>query len=109
QHAEFFVGLSSGLSWLAWSCKKPVVMISGFTLPVCEWNNPYRVFNSHGCNGCWDDVNENFDHKDFFWCPKHKGTDRQFECTRLITGRQVVNVIDKLMKDNNFLPPNKRI
>ncbi|AKL97488.1 autotransporter strand-loop-strand O-heptosyltransferase [Endomicrobium proavitum] len=108
QHADFFVGLSSGLSWLAWASKIPVVMISGFTLPICEWNNPYRVFNSHGCNGCWDDVNENFDHKDFFWCPKHKGTDRQFECTRLITGKQVVGHIDRLMKDKNIAAPKDR-
>ncbi|MCL2485874.1 MAG: autotransporter strand-loop-strand O-heptosyltransferase [Endomicrobia bacterium] len=108
QHADFFVGLSSGLSWLAWTCQKPVVLISGFTLPICEWNNPYRVFNSHGCNGCWDDVNENFDHRDFFWCPKHKGTERQFECTKLITGKQVIGHIDQLMKDLNFTAPNKR-
>jgi autotransporter strand-loop-strand O-heptosyltransferase len=105
QHADFFIGLSSGLSWLAWACKIPVVMISGFTLPTCEWNNPYRVFNSHGCNGCWDDVNENFEHKDFFWCPRHKGTDRQFECTRLITAKQVVLTIERLMKEKNIKPP----
>ncbi|MDR1941929.1 MAG: autotransporter strand-loop-strand O-heptosyltransferase [Endomicrobium sp.] len=102
EHADFFIGLSSGLSWLAWCCKKPVIMISGFTLPICEFDNPYRVFNSHGCNGCWDDVNENFDHKDFFWCPKHKGTDRQFECTRLITPKQVIGHIDRLIKDYNY-------
>ena len=33
KHAEFFVGLSSGLSWLAWAVGAPVVMISGFTHP----------------------------------------------------------------------------
>jgi autotransporter strand-loop-strand O-heptosyltransferase len=27
KHAEFFVGLASGLSWLAWSVGTPVVMI----------------------------------------------------------------------------------
>ncbi|MGP2504560.1 autotransporter strand-loop-strand O-heptosyltransferase, partial [Pantoea ananatis] len=36
------------------------------------------------------------DHKDFFWCPRHKGTERQFECTRLITGKQVSGVVDRL-------------
>ena len=29
KHAAFFVGLSSGLSWLAWAVGTPVVMISG--------------------------------------------------------------------------------
>ncbi|MDY8549017.1 hypothetical protein UXH90_23980, partial [Escherichia coli] len=53
-------------------------------------------FNSHGCNGCWDDTSLNFDHKDFLWCPRHKNTDRQFECTRLITGAQVNGVISRL-------------
>ena len=56
KHAEFFVGLSSGLSWLAWSVGTPVVMISGFTHPVNEFATPYRVVNYHACNSCWNDV-----------------------------------------------------
>ncbi|EPA5494415.1 autotransporter strand-loop-strand O-heptosyltransferase, partial [Escherichia coli] len=35
-------------------------------------------------------------HTDFLWCPEYKGTERQFECTRLITGKQVCGVIDSL-------------
>lgn len=96
RHASFFVGLSSGLSWLAWASGTPVVLISGFSLPASEFPTPWRVFNPHGCNGCWDDTTVDFDHKDFFWCPRHKGTERQYECSRLITGRQVIGVIDKL-------------
>jgi autotransporter strand-loop-strand O-heptosyltransferase len=30
-YSEFFIGLSSGLSWLAWAMNKPVVMIANFT------------------------------------------------------------------------------
>ncbi len=96
RHASFFIGLASGLSWLAWAAKIPVVLISGFSLPAAEFYTPWRVFSSHGCSGCWDSTHENFDHKDFFWCPRHKGTERQFECTRLITGKQVSGVIDRL-------------
>ncbi|EFC6776100.1 autotransporter strand-loop-strand O-heptosyltransferase, partial [Escherichia coli] len=96
RHASFFIGLSSGLSWLAWATRIPVVLISGFSLPGSEFYTPWRVFNSHGCNGCWDDTSLNFDHKDFLWCPRHKDTPRQYECTRLITGRQVNGVIDRL-------------
>lgn len=99
QHADFFIGTSSGLSWLAWACRTPVVLISGFTLPTCEFGTPYRVFSPHGCNGCWDDVRENFDHKDFFWCPRHKGTDRQYECSRNITGQQVIGTVDRLIAE----------
>jgi autotransporter strand-loop-strand O-heptosyltransferase len=107
QHADFFIGLSSGLTWLAWCAHIPIVMISGFTLPICEFKTPYRVFNTHGCTGCWDDVRLNFDHHDFFWCPRFKNTDRQYECSRLITGKQVIGHINRLMKDHNLEAPNK--
>jgi autotransporter strand-loop-strand O-heptosyltransferase len=43
KHAEFFIGLSSGLSWLAWAMGRPVVMISGFTHPTNEFETPYRI------------------------------------------------------------------
>jgi autotransporter strand-loop-strand O-heptosyltransferase len=96
KHAEFFVGLSSGLSWLAWACGTPVVMISGFTHPTNEFDTPYRVINYHTCNGCWNDVRHRFDHKDFLWCPRHKDTPRQFECTRLITSDHVKTAIRQI-------------
>jgi autotransporter strand-loop-strand O-heptosyltransferase len=95
-HADFFVGLSSGLSWMAWAVGTPVVMISGFTHPTNEFSTPYRVINYHTCNSCWNDPQHRFDHKDFFWCPRHKGTSRQFECTRLITTDQVKIAIQRI-------------
>ncbi|EOC0061083.1 autotransporter strand-loop-strand O-heptosyltransferase [Cronobacter turicensis] len=104
EHAEFFIGLGSGLSWLAWGCRIPVVLISGFSLPASEFYTPWRVINTHVCNGCWDDVRLNFDHQDYFWCPRHKGTDRQYECTRFITGKQVIGHLRRLisLKSNPF-------
>ncbi|HET9018059.1 MAG TPA: autotransporter strand-loop-strand O-heptosyltransferase [Acetobacteraceae bacterium] len=96
KHAAFFVGLSSGLSWLAWAVGTPVVMISGFTHPTNEFTTPYRVINYHTCNSCWNDVRQRFDHKDFLWCPRHAGTARQFECTRLITAEQVKDTIRRI-------------
>jgi autotransporter strand-loop-strand O-heptosyltransferase len=94
--ADFFIGLSSGLSWLAWCCKIPVVMISGFTHPTNEFHTPYRVINYHTCNSCWNDMRIDFDHFDFLWCPRHKNTERHFECTRLISADHVKNIIKKL-------------
>ena len=91
--ADFFIGLPSGLSWLAWCCNVPVVLISGFSLPNTEFHTPYRVINYNICNGCWDDVRHSFDHTDFLWCPRHKGDDHQFECTKTITGQSVINMI----------------
>lgn len=96
KHADFFVGLSSGLSWLAWAAGTPVVMISGFTHPTNEFDSPFRVINYHACNSCWNDVRVRFDHKDFLWCPRHANTPRQFECTRLITGDAVIQAIKRI-------------
>ena len=97
RHARAFVGLSSGLSWLAWAAGAPVVMISGFTHPTNEFSTPHRVINYHACNSCWNDVRVRFDHKDFLWCPRHANTQRQFECTRLITANQVIASLEKVI------------
>lgn len=105
RHAAAFVGLSSGLAWLAWAAGTPVVMISGFTHPTNEFTTPHRVINWHACNSCWNDVRLRFDHKDFLWCPRHAGTSRQFECTKLITVEQVTNILHALLatKDTPLL------
>lgn len=94
--ADCFIGLSSGLSWLAWCCKVPVVMISGFTEPENEFATPYRVINRHVCTGCWNDMRCDFDHFDYLWCPRHKGTERHFECTRAITGQHVIRMLKRI-------------
>jgi autotransporter strand-loop-strand O-heptosyltransferase len=96
RHCEFFIGLSSGLSWLAWAVGRPVVLISGFTHPTNEFDTPYRIVNYHACNSCWNDVRHRFDHKDFMYCPRHKDTPRQFECTRLITAEHVKSALQRI-------------
>jgi autotransporter strand-loop-strand O-heptosyltransferase len=96
RHAAFFIGLSSGLSWLAWAAGPPVVLISGFTHPVNEFATPYRVINWHACNSCWNDMRLSFDNQNYLWCPRHADTPRQFECTRLITPASVKAVIRQI-------------
>lgn len=111
-HADFFIGLSSGLSWLAWGAGIPVIMISGFSLPVNEFYTPYRIINYHVCNGCWTDSSEEFVHSDFAWCPRHANTEREFECSRFISAGQVIQNINRLMADYNLdpkaTPPKRR-
>ncbi|MFT8778269.1 MAG: autotransporter strand-loop-strand O-heptosyltransferase [Gluconacetobacter liquefaciens] len=97
KHAALFIGGSSGLAWLAWSAGCTVTMISGFTHPDNEFATPGRIINWHTCNACWNDPRERFDHQDFLWCPRHRGTDRQFECTRLIPSAYVIRVIERLL------------
>jgi autotransporter strand-loop-strand O-heptosyltransferase len=98
-HSEFFIGLSSGLSWLAWAIGKHVVMISNFTEANHEFtSNCTRITNLSVCNGCWNNPNFKFDKGDWNWCPVHKGTSRQFECHTSITSEMVINQIKQLIK-----------
>ena len=96
-HAEGFIGLGSGLSWLAWALNKKVILISGFSKPVCEMTECIRIFvpeNENFCSGCFNEFK--FDQGDWNWCPRHKGTDRQFECTKSISSERVINGIRKI-------------
>lgn len=90
---EFFIGLGSGLSWLAWSINLPVILISGFSEEWAETTlNTYRVINKSVCYGCFN--HERLDPGDWNWCPKHKNTERMFECTKTITSQMVINKIN---------------
>jgi autotransporter strand-loop-strand O-heptosyltransferase len=73
-----------------------VAVLRGFTHSTNEFATRYRVINWHACNGCWNDPRVRFDHKDFFWCPRHAGTPRQFECTRLITSAHVIATMQRV-------------
>ena len=89
-HSEFFIGLSSGLSWLAWALDKQVVMISNFTEDNHEFDC-IRVTKKNVCHGCWNSPEHTFDKGDWDWCPLHKGTPRQFECHTSITAQDVIS------------------
>jgi autotransporter strand-loop-strand O-heptosyltransferase len=93
---EFFVGLGSGLSWLAWACKLPVVLVSGFSEKWAETTlDTYRVINEDVCHGCFN--NDRLNAGDWNWCPLHKGTNRQFECTKEISSDMVIKEINKII------------
>jgi autotransporter strand-loop-strand O-heptosyltransferase len=109
RHADLFVGLSSGLSWLAWAVGTPVVMISGFTHPINEFATPYRVINWNVCNSCWNDPRLRFDHHDFMWCPRHKGTPQEFECSRLISASQVKATIERIPGFASYIPEQNEL
>lgn len=81
--AGYFVGISSGLSWLAWALGVKVCMISGFTWDFVEFKCDVRIINHNVCSGCWSYTV--FDRGDWNWCPQHKGTEKQFECTKTIS------------------------
>jgi autotransporter strand-loop-strand O-heptosyltransferase len=98
-HSEFFVGISSGLSWVAHALGKPVVMISGVTSENNEFSeDTIRIMDKSVCHGCINQRSDWFDPSDWLWCPLHRNTERQFECTKVITPEHVFEEIKK-----NFL------
>lgn len=96
-YADFFIGLSSGLAWLAWSVNIPVIMISGITRPWYEFETPYRICNNIVCHGCFNDIRNEY--KEVFLCPRYKGTEQIYECSKKISAQQVIDTIDKLRLD----------
>jgi autotransporter strand-loop-strand O-heptosyltransferase len=90
-----FVGLSSGISWLSWALNVPTILISGFSELYQEMKDVHRIINEDVCHGCF--ARHLFDKGDWNWCPDHKGTDRQFECTKSITFQMVKPKIDKML------------
>ena len=97
QESELFIGISSGLSWISWATGTPTVLISGFTDDDLEPSeNVYRIINKDVCNGCWS--RHYFDAGDWNWCPEHKDTVRQFECSKKISSEMVINSIKEILK-----------
>lgn len=93
-YSEFFIGLSSGLSWLAWSLNKHIIMIANFTKADHEFSSDCtRITNENVCNGCWNNKNFKFDKGDWNWCPIWKDYDKQFECQKSITIEMVTEML----------------
>ena len=98
RHSDLFIGVGSGLSWLAWGTGVPMIMISGFSEAYSEFSDPkmIRIINKDTCTGCFNRYR--LDAGDWNWCPDHKGTPRQFECTKMIGSYRVINAIKKLLE-----------
>ena len=93
-NAEMFIGIGSGLSWLAWGLGTPTTMISGFSYAYSEFEDCERISSPKGkCGGCFN--RHRLNAGDWEWCPDHKDTDRMFECTTSITPDIVINSINK--------------
>ena len=110
QKSEFFIGVGSGLSWLSWATKTPTFIISGFSEPYTETKTKtYRIAspsmdltgNQGVCSGCFNKYK--LVPNDWDWCPVHKGTKKEFECTKEIDSEMVINKIDKFL--NITQPP----
>jgi autotransporter strand-loop-strand O-heptosyltransferase len=96
-HSKAFIGVGSGLSWLAWALGVPTVVVSGFSAAFCEFKDSdsvSRIINEDKCNGCFNDVEYYFDRGDWNWCPR----DEDYECSKSITTEQVLKGLKKVLK-----------
>lgn len=90
--STFFLGLPSGLSWLAWACYVPTIVFGGFCLPICEYENPYRIISTDFCFGCWN-------YRDQIYCSFDNDKNKFAICNKSITAKQIISTIDKLLND----------
>ena len=98
-NAKAFIGIGSGLSWLAWGLETPVVMISGFSEAYSEFKDCERIESPEDkCGGCFNKVR--LDAGDWEWCPEHKDTDRHYECTKSIPSQIVIDAINRQLEKN---------
>ena len=88
-HAKCFIGLSSGLAWVANAVGCPVVIISGITAECYEFPTAYHAINRLVCHGCFNDSRVNFMQDTV--CPYHHGTEREMECSKKITPAAVLH------------------
>lgn len=86
--AKFFIGMASGMSWLSWACHIPTIMISSFSLPLSEYENPYRVFSKDFCFGCWN-----------LFSAINCSNNEKYICNKGITAKQVIEKINQIMED----------
>jgi autotransporter strand-loop-strand O-heptosyltransferase len=94
--SKAFIGIGSGLSWLSWALDVPTVLISGFSYDWAEMEDCVRIAAPKGkCEGCFNRIK--LDGGDWNWCPDHKGTERQFECTKSITSEMVIKELEKFL------------
>lgn len=106
EHCEFFIGVSSGISWLSWAMKVKTIMISGFTESFFEFETGnIRIINKSVCHGCFNKPNTfvSFDRSDWNWCPMYKNTEKHFICSKSITSDVVIDKIKMIQNDEyNF-------
>ena len=94
--SKAFIGIGSGLSWLSWALDVPTVLISGFSYKWAEMQDCIRIGAPQGkCEGCFNRLR--LDPSNWNWCPDHKGTDRQFECTKSISSYKVIKELEKFL------------
>lgn len=98
-HADYYIGLGSGISWFNWAMDKPTLMINNFIPYGYEFTNKLtKVENNSVCNNCWVNPNFQFDRGDWEWCPINKNTPSHLICHKSIKPQKVFNTLSKLLE-----------
>lgn len=111
KHSQYFVGLASGLSWLAICLGKKSVTISAIVKDYVEFQyENYKVANREVCNGCMSepDPKMTFNKSDWLFCPLHKGTPRHFECSKKISFEMIkekIELVESDLRNRTILNP----
>lgn len=101
-HADMFIGLGSGLSWLAHAIGTTTIMIAGHSNPFVEFQeNIIRIKGEGDCVGCFSNLKYTFDKGDWNWCPENKN----FACSRLIHPNKVKTAINAIEFINKLSIP----
>jgi len=97
KNAQFHVGISSGLSWLAWALNTHVVMISSFTKPFCEFTqNITRIYTDNEYSGYFN--THRIDPNNWHWNPfLNISTPEEWHDFESITPEQVINKIKQIL------------
>ena len=96
--AEFHIGISSGLSWIAWTLNTHVVLISSFTNPDhCEFKtNCTRIYNPSPLSGYFS--NYKMDTSNWNWYPFKKIESMEdWYDAETITPDLVIQEIDRIL------------
>ena len=98
-HAEFYIGLSSGISWLSFAMRKKVFMIANFSTKDHEFQTDcIRITDESVCHGCWNNPAFKFDKSSWGYCPEHEETPKAFECHKSISAERVISIIQNEIK-----------
>jgi len=98
-HADYYIGLGSGLSWFNWAMDKPTLMVNNFIPYGYEFTNKLTKVEDYSvCNNCWVNKNFQFDRGDWDWCPVNKDTPLHFTCHKSIKPQRVFNILLKLLE-----------
>lgn len=104
-HAEFHIGLSTGLSWLAYGLNKPVVMVCNVTKKWFEFQSDcIKIINENVCHGCLNEIDyKEIQHQlntNWHWCAKYESDKKRiYECTKNITVEMILNQMEPLLKN----------